>query len=686
MKQFFYNKFLILLIAIGLVASLVINFQRHQVEVANNSVELIVDYEDLMELASREGVSPEQVMKEAKEAGIVSLAVYETTFKKLNANGKASAVSGSELIQSYHNGAMTDPAWRKLVEDGTISSTEVYVTGHHQQTFAEVQEDLMRRMGTDRIRILQVGNEKVLAVKAAYEYFEKMDLGMPTDEMKAVNDAGFYVLARPTNYQSCTRDDIDAFFSRVDGFKVSGIVFSGVQTLGAPDNSDYMAQQMDKRELTLGMIEGVTQLRFFHQDGMMEIAKNTDYRSARLYSIPKAEQKKMKISEAVERWSNTDAERNIRFNLLKTYDKPAPGMSLLETNMLYFSSTRDKLQSQGFSIGRAGIFEHFYPSSLLRALVMAGVAAAAVLYLSLVIPGMKTKYIYGLLALFVILATAPVIMGHGNKIRVIAALASANLFPAIAVIWQLDMIRKHKPVSGIGLPRIMATGAVALFVCGAMSYVGASYLSGSLADTEYLLEVNIFRGIKLTFVLPIIMVAIAFLQRFDVFDGKMDDTQGFIDQFRKLLNMPVKVKSLIILFMVLVAGVVFVARSGHTMGMPVSATELKFRAFLEQAMYARPRSKELLIGHPAFMLAVLCWFRKWPTMILFALVLIATIGQGSMVETFAHMRSPVFMSFARGIGGIVLGAGIGAICMMLVQLWNRYAAPVFAEKSSEETN
>jgi hypothetical protein len=214
-----------------------------------------------------------------------------------------------------------------------------------------------------------------------------------------------------------------------------------------------------------------------------------------------------------------------------------------------------------------------------------------------------------------------------------------------------------------------------------MSYVGASYLSGSLADTEYLLEVNIFRGIKLTFVLPIILVAIAFLQRFDVFDGKMDDTEGFMDQFRKMLDMPVKVKSLLILFLVLVAGVVFVARSGHTMGMPVSATELKFRAFLEQAMYARPRSKELLIGHPAFMLAVMGWFRKWPTMVLFALVLVATIGQGSMVETFAHMRSPVFMSFARGIGGIVLGAGVGAICMILIQLWSRFVAPKLSCKN-----
>ena len=306
---------------------------------------------------------------------------------------------------------------------------------------------------------------------------------------------------------------------------------------------------------------------------------------------------------------------------------------------------------------------------------MLGVAAACVLYLSLVIPGLGNKYIYGLLLLGAVVLAGPVLMGHGNKIRIVAALASANVFPAIAVIWQLDRFRSKEPGEKTSLSKIILTGMLSLFACGALSYIGASYLSGSLADTEYLLEVNIFRGIKLTFILPIILVAIAFMQRFDLFDGKMDDTEGFLNQFYRIMDMPVKVKTLIGLFLVLVAGIVFVARSGHTMGMPVSATELKFRAFLEQAMYARPRSKELLIGHPAFMLAVLAWFKKWPTMVLFVLVLIATIGQGSMVETFAHMRSPIFMSFARGIGGIVLGAVIGAICMIFVQLWSKYVSP-----------
>lgn len=675
MKQFCYNKILIAVIILGLIASLAIDVQRYQVEQANKSIELIMDYEDLVALAEKEGLPPEKVLAQAKEAGINSLAVYETTFKKLNVNGKAAAVNGSVLLTNYQNGAISDPGWRQLIESGQIKGTNVYVTGHNQQTFQEVHEDLVRRLGQDRVRELTISGQRVLEVKANYEEFEKMDLGMPTDEMQAVNDAGFYVVARPTNYRQCTKDDIDAFFDRLDGYQVSAIVASGSQTLGAPDESQYMAQQMRQRGLTLGMIEGVTQLKFFPQDGMLDIAKANDYQSARLYSIPKDEQKKMKVNEAIDRWGTTDDERNIRFNLLKTFEKPAPDMTLLETNMSYVAGVKNKLEAQGFTMGRAGVFASFYPEAPLRSLVMLGVAAGIVLYLSLVIPAMKSKQAYILLAILALVMVVPVLMGHGNKIRVAAALAAANVFPAISVLWILDKIRQRVPQQGAGLLRMIGTGVAALFVCGMISYVGAAYLSASLADTEYLLEVNIFRGIKLTFILPIILVAIGFLQRFDVFDGKMDDTEGFLEQFKRILDVPVRVKTLLGLFLVLVAAVVFVARSGHTMGMPVSATELKFRAFLEQAMYARPRTKEFMIGHPAFLLAAMAWFRKWPTMVLFVLVMVATIGQGSMVETFAHMRSPILMSTARGLGGLVLGAGVGAICMILVDMWLKYVAP-----------
>jgi len=684
MKKFKYNRWLLFFIVVGLLAALVVDVQRYQVEKQNMTVDMAIDYEGLVELAEREGLPPEEVFRQAKDAGITSLAVYETTFKKLNVNGKATATPGSAILENYQSGALTDPAWRSLVQDGTVTGTKIYVTGHDAQTFKEVKEDLLRRLGDSRVRSLQVNGAEVLEVKANYESFVKMNLGMPTDEMKAVNAAGFYVVARPSNYEAASSEDVAAVFQRLDGIRVSEMIFSGSQVLGAPKALQATIDELKARHITLGLIEDTTQLQFYKQDGLMEVAKGLDYQAARLYTVPKDEQPKLKLADIVERWANTDEERNIRVDLLRIFDKPSPNMTLLETNMKYFSDTRDLLQQKGFSFGPAGTFQHFYPSKYLRALMMLGVAAAVALYISLICPRLKPKYLYGLFLLFALGSVVPMIMGNGTKIRVLAALASANVFPALAVIWQLDRVREILAKPGTSIGRIIVTGAIALFVSGALSYVGAAYLSGSLADTEYLLEVNIFRGIKLTFVLPIILVAIAFLQRFDVFDGRMDDTQGVVNQLKKILDMPVRIRTLLALFVVLVAGVIFVARSGHTSGMPVSGLELKFRAFLERAFYARPRSKELLIGHPAFMLAAMAWWRKWPTMVFFVLVLVATIGQGSMVETFAHMRTPIFMSFMRGIGGIVLGAGIGALAMVAVHLWQCLISSAKGRNSEHE--
>ena len=56
MKDFKYNRILMIIILIGFVASMAINLERHRVEEANNTVELAIDYEGLVELAEREGV------------------------------------------------------------------------------------------------------------------------------------------------------------------------------------------------------------------------------------------------------------------------------------------------------------------------------------------------------------------------------------------------------------------------------------------------------------------------------------------------------------------------------------------------------------------------------------------------------------------------------------------------------
>ena len=114
-----------------------------------------------------------------------------------------------------------------------------------------MKEDLIRRLGADRVRFFAVDGQEALAVKAHYPSFEKMNLGLPTDEMKAVNAAGFYVLARPSNYVKATEEDVAAVFRRLDGIRVSEMLFSGKEALGAPDARQSHAFAASRARKTL---------------------------------------------------------------------------------------------------------------------------------------------------------------------------------------------------------------------------------------------------------------------------------------------------------------------------------------------------------------------------------------------------------------------------------------------------
>ena len=61
-----YNPVLVAVIAVGLVCALWLNWQRHQVEQANNTVEMAMEYEGLRKLAILQGLS-ELPLQKAKE-------------------------------------------------------------------------------------------------------------------------------------------------------------------------------------------------------------------------------------------------------------------------------------------------------------------------------------------------------------------------------------------------------------------------------------------------------------------------------------------------------------------------------------------------------------------------------------------------------------------------------------------
>lgn len=673
-----YNKIFIALVIVGLVAACGILGQRFQLEQNNRTIELVLDYEDIVALAEMEGVPLESLLTQFKAAGLTSLAVYETTLEKLNKSGKTTAVPGASILHQYREGTLTDPFWRDLAASGKIVTEDTYVIGNNDQTFAEVKSDLERRLSPERVQQLAEGSFPILAVKANYEKVVKWNLGLSTEEMQAVAAHGFYVVARPTNYTKVKPSDVQAVFDRLRPIdKVSSIMFSGDDVTGFPGLLPQVAEQMKAKNLTLDMIEHPLQLQFMKQDGLLPLAALNDYRSARVYVIPKDEQPKLKLDEAVHRWALTDEERNIRVNLLRKYDIPAQGMTLLETNLTYITEVTNLLKAQGFAIGRASVFPVYYPSPLLLGLIILGSWAAVCLLISAIWP-VPDKYLYVLLLVPTAIMLYPIIKGSGTLVRQTAATVSAITLPVLAMTYQLDKWRESGPQKG-SISRILSSGLPNLAVAFAIAMVGGLYVAALLGDVRFFLEIEIFRGVKVTFILPLLLIFIVYLTRFSLFG--QDKAKKIWPQILRMLNATIDIKTMIALACVAVAAWVFVGRSGHTAGVPVPDIEIQVRAFLENVLYARPREKEFLIGHPAFLLATMAFYQRWPRIAHFALVIIATIGLGSLVETFAHIRTPVLMSFVRGIDGLVLGAILGVLAVVVVQVLR-----VLSERAGRRTS
>lgn len=691
-----YNPVLLAVIVVGLVCALWLNFVRHDVEKQNNTVEMAMEYEGLRKLAALQGLPEEDVLRQFKEAGINSLMIFDTTLERLTKNGELQTATGGELRQAAMLGA--DKGVFAHVPAEALEENAAYAAAAADASILEdVEQDLCLRYGADRVQVV-CENPRIIKVKGSTtplpdgRYDEpqgllQAPLGLPVQDLRKVNALGFKIIVRPQNYIEVTDEQIDAIFDRIKeaGVPVAALMPCGTEVVGYPNKMQHLGERMKENNMTLVMLEHYTQLQFAKIDGLLPLAEFNDYKAARSYVIDPTEQKKISVGEALRRWALTDEERNIRVNYIRPFLMPEGGQDIMKTNLKYVRDIKASVEARGYTIGEAGVFAAkgedfapYFPSKLSFIPVLLAIVAGVVLYLSLLFNLSGSKQ----LALWAVLSAgglALLFIGRGLLTRQLLALAAASVFPVLSMsvifnIWNKNTTDKHSLLS------ICWKGIWQLALAIALSLVGAAFLSAILTDSRFLLEIDIYRGVKLTFILPVIFTAILFIKRYDLLQVVGKGLQTLWKRLNGLLDTGLTFRHVVVLLVLMFIAYYFVGRSGHTGGVPVPAIELKMRAFLEQLMYARPREKEFMIGHPMFFLAVLAVYRCAPRWWQFVLTCAAVIGQGSLVQTFCHMRTPVVMSFVRALDGYAVGvvfgvAGvlvIGALLPFVLKLRRRY--------------
>ncbi len=222
------------------------------------------------------------------------------------------------------------------------------------------------------------------------------------------------------------------------------------------------------------------------------------------------------------------------------------------------------------------------------------------------------------------------------------ALFGATMFPTYAVLSVLDT----KAYS-------LKNTIFAFLKASIISFGGALTIIGTISRTSFALGIDVFAGVKLAHVIPLALVLIIVIYQEHGFD---------VNYVKRILTS--KVTYLALALMAILAMVLFIytSRTGNTG--QISDVELQMRQILDTVLGVRPRTKEFLIGHP-IMIALLYYGYKEKYL---PFLIFGMIGQISLVNTYAHIHTPVMVSLIRSGYGIVIGLVVGIILIYVIKL------------------
>lgn len=608
------QMFLFLLLSIA--AALWVAAQRYRIERANRGVQLVLDYEQVAELATVQGKSVTEFLKALPLP--CSVAISEG---RLDSWGVAVAT--------------TDGIAFRLPAELFEQAKKVLALKARVELQPPSQKPYVAISSTEGSRFYVVG--EVPAIR-------QLGLGLNPTTLRAVQEAGCQPVARLENFVGAKPFAIRALLQQVHLQGVRLIIFAGEEVLGFREATGTTAEAMRTFGLLYGSIE------FGKQAGDSLLARRLWKQTVRVQSVSAAELTQLHPSELLERYSRAAQERNARVLYVRF---PGAGEKDAEPNR-FLQTLQKTLQRDGLTVTSAGArpFQPFVPPPWLTPVVGAGVGG---LLGWLLATGGRHRWAHWFPLVGAVLVALLCLSLTGRKGT---ALLAALLFPTVGMVSviQSPRSRSEAPSPPPSFPGLWFRVVSLLPPIFTWSLLGALHIVGLLADGFFLIKADQFVGIKVAHLLPVVTVGLAYAVYVSAEPAP----------WRRWLNQPIFWWQALVGFLVLLMLGVMLIRTGNEAPSAVPEWELRARALLEGFLTVRPRTKEFLIGYPALMLALGLmitgrrhWLPLW--------MMIGAIGQVSLVNTFCHLHTPLMVSLTRTAWSLLLGLAVGTLL-----LWSWY--------------
>ena len=713
MKSFLKNdRILVILALIGLLASLVPLFNRVQTEESNKYYDYVLDYSSVRSMARQSAQTEDEWLDLFRSLGVDKAALSEASALNLHDNAAipVHAMTVKKAAESYG----WEERYPAVVAQWLRESTDVsdaiiwtdtaagyeWMLNAFETRFEDFEAKTYLEGEHGFILIQQQKNgmkgEKLLDLR----------LGIWPETAALLERHGYQIIPRTVTVEDMNGTRFaEEYIKVLEHYNAPYFMNNGEELVGyeSDEGKQLLTDYLNESGASIAMMEQNDQSQNLTWPGIEELLDNTGYRGIRVFNEWAYIQNRYAYCgyEGPEEITNTFfraiAERNCKVIFLKMILDPDCDVSwdADEREWVYITDPADyekmlndldaRLAPLGYTRGTVPAMALKSSPAVLKIVQGIGTAAALVLLFDLFFRiGNRWRM---LLLVLGVLGFAGLAVLRPSLYRLILSMSGGIVMPSLAAVGLCRVLlekRRAEPQAKFGKVLGYTLGVSVLTILTA--FCGSLLATSALSQLSYMIEIDLYRGVKIMQLIPIGLFVLAYLLVYAYEEtgareavlahvgprGEKGRVKRFNAYFAGLMQTPMKLGWFLAVVVLAVAAVFvllvfiyYMYRTGNST--TTSASELAFRNFLENTLIARPRTKEMLIGWPMLMLFV--WsLRRGMRFLPMAFGLGMTIGLVSVVNTFLHIRTPLLLSLLRTGWGILFGLLIGIAAVVAAEL------------------
>lgn len=625
-------------LAVGVAGSILAGTARIRLESANRTVALIVDYGQVRRLAAVGGLSTVETLERLARAGATHAAITEQTLEAALESGEiASAPLSRDQTASYPPPTAT-----------VVGPAETIQRAHRS-----LVERLGKRVATFTVTTVRGARLDLRGLELTD--VASIGIGYPLGALHEISRAGLMFVPRPfaegNQWQRATSAALNLAYER----NARLLIFAGTEVPGYPDYVAAAADEFRARGLLFGLVE------FGKQYGDLALAARLPENLIRVHSINETEMLGMTRRRAIERFTLAVRERNVRACYVRLFEPAGP--EPVREAETYLRDLAGQLRGCGYRLGDPSPFRDLALAPILRWMAMLGPLGALGLFLCNLV-AYRPQWAIAVVAAGAVITFLGAILSLTATAK-LCALLGALALPTLAVGRRLPTVS-----SSFSCWPALLRGLLSFAAFSGMTLLAGIFIVGCLADTRFLIKIDQYSGVKLSHLIPLAAVLVLQLgfELGSEGSAQVEPAQNTLFRgWRRAASAVVRYWHAALILLCIAAVTLMMVRTGNETGVGVPSLELQFRGLMDRVFGVRPRTKEVLIGHPLLVLA-LARAMRGKRRGLWALLTGGTVGQVSMVNSFSHLHTPVVVSVTRTLHGLWVGALLGTLLYLIVEL------------------